>query len=297
MQDSPISDASVDLIQCLMAVLTPELVDAIGLGPDALVVRTHGWSNRTFRVETGGRVLAVRLPSPRDVGCDRVAEADAARWADGSGVGARVVHLDLASGLGLTEWLPGTVATPEAFRDIACCRRAGAVLRGVHEAVPGWGRSTDYAALVAGLGEPLLAPSRALADALEALLSRLAQSTLRQVPSHGDPVPSNWIVGNDRLYLIDWEYAIRHDPAWDLAWLAQEAELGDAALQALLGGYGTIDRVRLDAFRLLTAWTAALWGDARRDRPGLAAWAQQRRADAEQRARSPDFDRALSMLT
>ena len=42
---------------------------------------------------------------------------------------------------------------------------------------------------------------------------------IQNVPCHNDPLCENWVVSadDDRLYLIDWEYAGMNDGIWDLA--------------------------------------------------------------------------------
>lgn len=47
----------------------------------------------------------------------------------------------------------------------------------------------------------------------------LAEINLRFKTVHGDPATPNWIYeeGRKKLFLIDWEYAGKGDPAWDLA--------------------------------------------------------------------------------
>jgi len=37
------------------------------------------------------------------------------------------------------------------------------------------------------------------------------------VPSHGDSQTSNFVFGNDKLYLLDWEFAANNDPIYDIA--------------------------------------------------------------------------------
>ena len=44
-----------------------------------------------------------------------------------------------------------------------------------------------------------------------------------RVPCHNDPLCENWIESNDRMYLIDWEYAGMNDAMWDLADISIEA--------------------------------------------------------------------------
>lgn len=44
-----------------------------------------------------------------------------------------------------------------------------------------------------------------------------------RVPCHNDSLCENWVVGNGRMYLIDWEYAGMNDGMWDLADVSIEA--------------------------------------------------------------------------
>lgn len=45
----------------------------------------------------------------------------------------------------------------------------------------------------------------------------------KKVPCHNDPLCENWIIGDGRMYLIDWEYAGMNDGMWDLADISIEA--------------------------------------------------------------------------
>ena len=45
----------------------------------------------------------------------------------------------------------------------------------------------------------------------------------KKVPCHNDPLCENWVMGKDKLYLIDWEYAGMNDALWDLADVSIEA--------------------------------------------------------------------------
>lgn len=44
-----------------------------------------------------------------------------------------------------------------------------------------------------------------------------------RVPCHNDSLCENWVVGDSKMYLIDWEYAGMNDRMWDLADISIEA--------------------------------------------------------------------------
>ncbi|MEL7566249.1 MAG: phosphotransferase, partial [Dehalobacterium sp.] len=56
-------------------------------------------------------------------------------------------------------------------------------------------------------------------------------------PCHNDTLPENWIVGDDKLYLIDWEYAGMNDPNFDLAALSLENSLSEEEERIFLSEY------------------------------------------------------------
>lgn len=87
----------------------------------------------------------------------------------------------------------------------------------------------------------------------------------RRVPCHNDPLCANWIYGNDRLYLIDWEYAGMNDPMWDLADVSIEAHYGDKEDAMLLEAYfgrpvHKIEQKSFLANKIYLDYLWTLWG-------------------------------------
>ncbi|ATW23439.1 choline kinase family protein [Candidatus Formimonas warabiya] len=56
-------------------------------------------------------------------------------------------------------------------------------------------------------------------------------------PCHNDTLPENWVVGEDKLYLIDWEYAGMNDANFDLAALSLENSLSKEEENVFLSEY------------------------------------------------------------
>ena len=71
----------------------------------------------------------------------------------------------------------------------------------------------------------------------ERVLSLLDAQRLESVPSHRDPVLGNLLLGEQRCWLIDWEYSAMASPHWDLAILCNAAELDLAQSRRLLQAY------------------------------------------------------------
>lgn len=60
---------------------------------------------------------------------------------------------------------------------------------------------------------------------------------IHKVPCHNDSLCANWIYGEDRLFLVDWEYAGMNDPMWDLADVSIEANYKEEEDHYLLRAY------------------------------------------------------------
>lgn len=88
------------------------------------------------------------------------------------------------------------------------------------------------------------------------------------VPCHNDPLCENWVEGDERLYLIDWEYAGMNDSMWDLADLSIEAGLNIQQEEFLLEVYfnrlvTSNERKRFWANKLYLDYLWTLWGKTR----------------------------------
>ncbi len=104
-----------------------------------------------------------------------------------------------------------------------------------------------------------------------------------KVPCHNDPLCENWVMGKDKMYLIDWEYAGMNDGMWDLAAVSIEASFDEKCDELLLSGYLGREPLLLDYKHFLASkiyvdylWT--LWAKARAAYDGQAMedWATER---------------------
>lgn len=88
----------------------------------------------------------------------------------------------------------------------------------------------------------------------------------QRVPCHNDSLVDNWVLdGNDRLYLIDWEYSGMNEPMWDLSCLSIEANYtlkeDNELLKAYYGRNVTVDeKKRFIAAKLYVDYLWTLWG-------------------------------------
>lgn len=106
---------------------------------------------------------------------------------------------------------------------------------------------------------------------------------IRKVPCHNDPLCENWVEGNNRLYLIDWEYAGMNDGMWDLADISIEAGFDNARDEMLLSTYlgreaDTMEKKHFLASKIYVDYLWTLWAKARVPYDGqpMEDWAVER---------------------
>jgi len=106
-----------------------------------------------------------------------------------------------------------------------------------------------------------------------------------KVPCHNDPLCENWVEGDGRMYLIDWEYAGMNDGMWDVADVSIEAGFDEEHDMMLLGAYldrtpTTIDKKHFLASKIYVDFLWTLWAKARVPYDGqpMEDWACERYA-------------------
>ena len=106
-----------------------------------------------------------------------------------------------------------------------------------------------------------------------------------KVPCHNDALCENWVVGDGRMYLIDWEYAGMNDGMWDLADVSIEAGFDAEHDEMFLRSYlerqpNTDDKKHFLASKLYVDYLWTLWAKARVPYDGqpMEDWATERYA-------------------
>lgn len=105
----------------------------------------------------------------------------------------------------------------------------------------------------------------------------------KKVPCHNDPLCENWVVGDGRMYLIDWEYAGMNDGMWDLADVSIEAGFNAECDKMLLTEYlgrapEAIDEKHFLASKIYVDYLWTLWAKTRVPFDGqpMEDWATER---------------------
>lgn len=106
---------------------------------------------------------------------------------------------------------------------------------------------------------------------------------IRKVPCHNDPLCENWVEGDGRMYLIDWEYAGMNDGMWDLGDVSIEAGFDDTCDEMLLCAYlgrepDIMEKRHFQASKIYVDYLWTLWAKTRVPYDGqpMEDWAVER---------------------
>ena len=106
---------------------------------------------------------------------------------------------------------------------------------------------------------------------------------IKKVPCHNDPLCENWILGDGKMFLIDWEYAGMNDGMWDIADVSIEANFSKKEdielLTHYLGFHPTTKEIKhFIANKIYVDYLWTLWAKTRvpYDGESMEIWATER---------------------
>lgn len=238
--------------------------------PEVEAVFSAGHSNRSFLIRHAGRRYVARLPVKHAVrlGVDRLVERRVLERAARIALGPEVVYCNPVRGTLVTVYLEARPLRVEGLAAGDTIDRLAGALQLLHRQkldVPEVDiaeRIRMYAReLQSGDARGWLRARRWLAVARH-VLEQYRFARYRSVLCHNDLNPQNVLESDGELRFIDWEYAARGDPFFDLATLAEECGFDTLDRERLLLAYGTIGDSaieRLFRARVLYRLLGVLW--------------------------------------
>jgi thiamine kinase-like enzyme len=239
-------------------------------GPIDVEPLPGGITNYNYLVKDSGRCYVARLCIERPLlGIDRRNEVLCHKAAHASGIAPKVVHHE--EGVLVSQYVCGNTLKPEDVRDVAFIPRLAAVLRELHDS---WDRVTGemlyfssfqtvrtYANTARHLNARLPSDVDDLLEDSRRLSRHVAP--YRPVLCHNDLLSSNMVADEDKVWLVDWEYAGMGHPLFDLAGVSANCKFTESLEVALLAEYrGTVDEAELAELRILKTISylrEALW--------------------------------------
>lgn len=260
------------------------LVAHAGLAAGA-VAPLGGTRNRLFLCAADGGAVVVRLGRAAEDFAEPGHEIAAMAAAARLGVAPELLWADGVSGAFVVRRAAGRTLGARDLGDAEVLGRVGRALARLHGGEPFPG-ALDPACALDRYARDLTDAGDLARDG--ARLWAALGAGRRLAPCHNDPVPANMIDDGARVLLVDWEFAGMNDPAWDLAYVAVEGGLGEAALDRLLAAYGAPDPApfgaRVRACRAMVMLVNGAW-DRRHGGAGAALGAARAMMDSATFAR------------
>lgn len=244
----------------------------------AAMERMGGLTNHTYKVTGGsGREYVVRIPGEgTEELIVRGDEEIHTRLACGLGIDAELLYFG-KDGSKVTAYIPDAVTmSPESMKEEPNVCRAADIFRVLHRCGEDTGVPFDVFEMAGGYERFLENNGVALYEDYPRIKAEVMQikadmDSVREperVPCHNDPLCENWVMGPERMYLIDWEYAGMNDGMWDLADLSIEAGYGNGQDECLLRRYlghapEDVERMAFLANKLYLDYLWTLWGKTR----------------------------------
>ena len=221
--------------------------DVIGADSWASLARMGGLTNHTYHVTLeDGRAYVVRIPGEgTEEMIVRSDERKSTELACRLGIDAKLLFFG-EDGAKVTEYVQNAVTmSAEAFHNEERVRAAAEIFRRIHGCGVDTGvpfevfdMAATYEKIIRDQNVPMFADYETQKTKIMEIKAAVdAAVRPKKVPCHNDPLCENWVEGDGRLYLIDWEYAGMNDGMWDVADIAIEAGFDEHWDELLLGAY------------------------------------------------------------
>ncbi len=271
-----------------------ELVKQV-LGQDSYsdICRMGGLTNHTYKVTLlNGEEYVVRIPGEgTEEMIVRKDEKISTELACRYGVDAQLLYFG-DDGSKVTRYISDAVTMcAESMHDHRHIKQVADIFKIMHSCDENTGVPFEVFEMAAGYEKIIIDKNVAMFDDYDEQKTRVMEikqeidksTNIKKVPCHNDPLCENWVEGDGRMYLIDWEYAGMNDGMWDLAAVSIEAGFDDECDTLLLTNYlenvPTVDeRKHFLAAKIYVDYLWTLWAKARVPYDGqpMEDWAQER---------------------
>lgn len=241
------------------------------LPEDVQFIPLSGLTNKNYLFATEEKKYVIRLPGEgTEQFVDRVSERANGEEAYLQGFSpTRAISFDPTTGCQLTLFVDGfkEFEFEEFYRD-ALVKQVAHLLRRIHTSTLKFENRVDFFDRMDRLELYLQKQEIPLPPEYLSLKQTFQKQPhldcFEDLPSHGDPVPSNFLFLEGQLMLFDWEYSGLNDPAYDLAFFSTVMNYSKEREEDLLRHYGAVPmsllREKIVYFKPIIESWLGLWG-------------------------------------
>ncbi len=256
------------------------------------ISRMGGLTNRTYKVTALGEDYVVRIPGEgTEELINRRDEMVNTRLACDLGVDAELLYFG-EDGSKVTRYIKDAVTmSSETLKTDENIKRMADIFKKVHTSGVNTGvpfevfeMAGGYEKIISDNNVPMYDDYDEIKKHVMAVKNEIdALINAEKVPCHNDPLCENWVLGGERMYLIDWEYAGMNDGMWDVADVSIEAGFDAVCDEKLLTAYlgkapGEKDKKHFLASKIYVDYLWTLWAKTRVPYDGqpMEDWATER---------------------
>jgi thiamine kinase-like enzyme len=231
-----------------------------------------GITNRNFRVDVDGQSYVLRIVGVNTdmLGINRDDEYCANLEAGKLGIAPEVVYFIQPEGYLVTRFITARPILPEEIRQQENIRKVAGLLQRIHK-MPKITGKFDAFRIVENYTRIARKYQVAFPDNFNWLITEMgiAEKALQRdpyvpTPCHNDLLNENFLLQDDKIYILDWEYAGMGDIYFDLANFSVNHSLSDEQDRWLLHCYfnqfNDAQWARLKIMKIMSDFREAMWG-------------------------------------
>ena len=250
-----------------------EIFNTIPEEISSIVALKKGMTNHTFKFELQGKEYMVRIPGEgTDKIIDRKEEYNVYQLLKDFDVSDKVFYFNPKNGLRITEyWSNARECNPEDLEDV---RRSIGKLRELHDLELkvdhefNLFEKIEYYESLRGGRDSVHEDYKDVKKRMWELKDYIYSLPRKEVLSHIDSVPDNFLIFDDEVRLIDWEYSGMHDPDIDIAMFAVSAGYNKEEIDSLIEiyfsqGYSKETKIKIYSYVALCGFLWSNWSEYR----------------------------------
>ncbi|NKE08209.1 NTP transferase domain-containing protein [Mesobacillus selenatarsenatis] len=243
----------------------------ISAGSVSAIEPLGGLTNQNFKVTVDGNDYAVRVPGKgTEHYINRGAEKINSGITSRIGINPNVVHFNEHTGLKIVEYIPeAETLNPKTGKREDNLAKVANVFSALHNSgevftdrFDVFEKITEYEEVLDKLKGKLFNGHDEVKKQVLELEDFYRSLNVKLAPCHNDPLAENFIKsGEEKMYLIDWEFSGMNDPYWDIAAYIIEAELSQAEESLFLLEYfkGNVTEENLQRVLINKIFLDFLW--------------------------------------
>jgi len=282
-----------EIVQSDIAQIRALLQQVLGTEEYADLARMGGLTNHTYHVMLkNGEEYVVRIPGEgTEEMIVRSDEMVSTKLAFELGVDAELLYFG-RDGSKITRFIPNAITmNAEMLHDPRHISQVAQIFRTIHTSGADTKVPFEVFDMAKGYEKIIVSKNVAMFEDYQKIKAEVmrikseidALIPVQKVPCHNDPLCENWVEGDGRMYLIDWEYAGMNDGMWDLADVSIEAAYDETCDKLLLNAYlgrvpEVLDEKHFMASKIYVDYLWTLWAKARVPYDGqpMEDWATER---------------------